>query len=577
MKSFKEYRKYLVHFILWVANLTILLFPLNAIDVPAIQRQQIEQQRQIQREQSLETQQRLDRPLSLGNDTWTDTAVDDQTACVLIKQIEPAEFTHLTHRQRQTLIEPYQNRCLTMKAIQQLIEAVMRYYQTQGWITTQVGLAMPQNKLKQNILVLSIHEGLVERVELNSDVHNPVLLKHLLFDDLVNEPLNMRSWERRLEHINRLASHQAKLTIKPGIKKQHSIIEINDTTRPVTPLSLSIDNSGAEATGKNKVKLSFFQDDFLLPLGRLNLGYGESAHVDETQLFSDSYSLGYSFPYHGFLWEYAASKSDYRTHQTLDNGDIFYSLGQTTEQSFYTAYEIFRNNQGKNSVKLGLTLRDEVSETEILDIRTESEVGTRKLSIASLAYQHLVYLGEQTLYINPSVRLGLNDFDALSDDDVDYNEKAQFKSLGLYGYLITPIKLADKKLRWQTTWDMQVSEDNLFGSEQFGVGGQYSVRGFKEESLSGKSGFWIQNEWLLSLNNWLDLQGTPDFHISGFLDYGELHSNQYTNHKFAGAGMKLASYHQNLIFSLTLAKALVVPEVLDNEGWVAHFSFGIQF
>jgi hemolysin activation/secretion protein len=43
----------------------------------------------------------------------------------------------------------------------------------------------------------------------------------------------------------------------------------------------------------------------------------------------------------------------------------------------------------------------------------------------------------------------------------------------------------------------------LFAAQSFSIGGQGSVRGFKDESIAAKSGFYIQNSLSTNLNQWL--------------------------------------------------------------------------
>jgi hemolysin activation/secretion protein len=58
---------------------------------------------------------------------------------------------------------------------------------------------------------------------------------------------------------------------------------------------------------------------------------------------------------------------------------------------------------------------------------TKSEVGSRKLSVLSLGYEHSFQLSDKsTLYLNPSISRGIDAFDALNDDESGLDLKAQF-------------------------------------------------------------------------------------------------------------------------------------------------------
>jgi hemolysin activation/secretion protein len=58
------------------------------------------------------------------------------------------------------------------------------------------------------------------------------------------------------------------------------------------------------------------------------------------------------------------------------------------------------------------------------------------------------------------------------------------------------------------------------------IGGQGSVRGFKDESIAAKSGFYIQNSLSTNLNQWLG-EANDNSQITGtiFFDYGRVYPN----------------------------------------------------
>jgi len=49
-------------------------------------------------------------------------------------------------------------------------------------------------------------------------------------------------------------------------------------------------------------------------------------------------------------------------------------------------------------------------------------------------------------------------------------------------------------LNHKLTFDSQYSLDSLYSTEQFGVGGRYTVRGFEESQVTGDHGYYIQND-----------------------------------------------------------------------------------
>ena len=72
--------------------------------------------------------------------------------------------------------------------------------------------------------------------------------------------------------------------------------------------------------------------------------------------------------------------------------------------------------------------------------------------------------------------------------------RAQFFKQTYGANLSRPFKLAGQEFALQSTLSAQHSRDVLYGTEQFLVGGPFSVRGFRHTSIAGDSGFYWRNE-----------------------------------------------------------------------------------
>jgi hemolysin activation/secretion protein len=90
-----------------------------------------------------------------------------------------------------------------------LIKKLQNIYQDNGFVSTKVGLSVPQTKLQQGILDISIKTGFTDSINFNSQIiDNTAFAKQLIFDDLIDKPLNINDVNKRINHINRLNSHQ---------------------------------------------------------------------------------------------------------------------------------------------------------------------------------------------------------------------------------------------------------------------------------------------------------------------------------------------------------------------------------
>ncbi|MTC50436.1 hypothetical protein GKR59_12395 [Providencia alcalifaciens] len=75
-------------------------------------------------------------------------------------------------------------------------------------------------------------------------------------------------------------------------------------------------------------------------------------------------------------------------------------------------------------------------------------------------------------------------------------------------------------LTYLTSFFGQYSPDNLYGIERISIGGQYSVRGYHEQALSGNRGGYWRNE----INKDIANTAIGQLRFIGALDYGFISS-----------------------------------------------------
>ena len=107
----------------------------------------------------------------------------------------------------------------------------------------------------------------------------------------------------------------------------------------------------------------------------------------------------------------------------------------------------------------------------------------------------------------------------------------------------------------------QYSEDELYGSEQFAVGGYDSVRGFRDYFLTGNSGYYFRNSATFNVGSLISplmttspayLANLSKFKLQPFYDYGFVSiQHNHTSGRLAGTGIKTIFESQYFTASLT--------------------------
>lgn len=110
---------------------------------------------------------------------------------------------------------------------------------------------------------------------------------------------------------------------------------------------------------------------------------------------------------------------------------------------------------------------------------------------------------------------------------------------------------------WRVSGQYQVASGNLVPSEQLGMGGAYTVRGYEERSASGSEGFLVTNELRapsFSLGQFLDKSAKDQMQLLAFFDYGQTSNRDLLRNedphvllKSAGAGLR---YQVSRFFTL---------------------------
>lgn len=123
-----------------------------------------------------------------------------------------------------------------------------------------------------------------------------------------------------------------------------------------------------------------------------------------------------------------------------------------------------------------------------------------------------------------------------------------------------------------TELDSQYAYQTLYGSEQFSVGGYYSVRGFRENYINGDSGYYFRNKAIFNVGSLMavfsnkneglivnNLSYLNKFSIEPFYDYGYV-KNKFTDNgsdgRLSGAGIKTIFNSKYFTASLTYSQAV---------------------
>jgi hemolysin activation/secretion protein len=442
-----------------------------------------EQQREQQRIRELEERARKPRGEDLAPKPAPPPKTDDR--CFDIREVVLEGVTKLSAADQAELTRPYTGRCVGLGEVNELLQKITNLYVSRGFTTSRVYI--PEQDMSTGVLKILVLEGLVEKILLDGD---GVSLR-MAFPDLEGRVFNLREFEQGIDQINRLRSNSATMDIEPGAAPGASIVRIKNAPAKRWSLGLSVDNTGSKPTGYYQAAVVAGLDN---PLGLndyLNLSYRQNPDADEGAKLSRAQSLFYAVPYGA--WMFSANASSFDSASRIQGAVVnFLSTSENVSKGVKAERVMLRDQFLKLSLSTGLTHKDNRSylNGELVGINSRELTvwdGNANLSVNAWGGLWSFDLG---------FAQGLDAASALQDAPglPPQAPRAQYFKQTFGANLSMPLKVGDTTLSWQSTALGQHSRDVLYGTEQILVGGPFSVRGFRQTSISGDSGYYWRNE-----------------------------------------------------------------------------------
>ncbi|CAD5358836.1 Outer membrane transporter CdiB [Enterobacter cancerogenus] len=533
--------------------------PLSPADRNTIQQQQQQllQENQRQREE-------LERSVVLPGSAKPVNVPSTQGPCFVISRIELSGATLFSPSTKKSLIAPWVNQCLDIARLNTLTNAISDWYISRGYITSRAFLT--EQDLSSGVLHLTVLEGKLQQIRLEGV---PARTLKMTFPGLEGKILNLRAIEQGMEQLNRVRQRPVEIEILPGDTQGYSIVNL--TATPEFPLnaSASFDNSGQKSTGTGQLSGALYGNNLLGLADKWFISGGRSSDFSNSH-DAQNFAAGLSVPYGYGLLDYSYSWSNYLS--TLDNnGYLWQSTGDSETHRLSGSWVLFRNGDIKTGVSLGVTHRINHNYLDNVLLATSS----RKLSSLSLGINHTQKIASGVATFNPTFTQGVPWFGAENDNDKHGDvPKAEFRKWSINSSFQRPV--ADK-LWWLSSVYFQWSPDRLYGSERLTLGGESSVRGFKEQYLSGDNGGYWRNELNYSL---FTLPWVGDIGAMASIDGGWLKKDgfdRYASGTLWGAALGLTSANRWLTSQFTLGTPLDYPAWLAPDHLIINYRVSVAF
>ena len=515
---------------------------------------------------------------------------DEASPCFPISEVElvgeeAAKFRFaLNHALRQTHFVP--GKCLHAGDINQIMSLAQNALIGRGYTTTRI-LAAPQD-LNSGKLQLTLIPGYLRSIRIDRYNDNQTHAGRIAafqnkFPTRSNNLLNLRDLEQGLENLKRLPTAEADLQIIPVEGEPNQSDVVVQWRQRLLPyrVSVGMDNSGSEATGKYQGNITFSADN---PFGLSDMfyvNYGRSIGnvPDETDSSGSlkkggthNYALHYSVPFGKWTW--AFNHSGYRYHQAVAGLSAAYDYnGKSYNTDLGFNRLIYRDAKRKTHVGAKLWTRETQSYIDDAEITVQ-----RRRTAGWLAeLSHKEYIGNSTAQFKIAYKRGTGMSDALLAPEEAFGEgTSRMKIWTASADVNTPFQIGKQLFAYDTSVHAQWNKTPLTSQDKLAIGGRYTVRGFDGEmSLSAERGWYWRNDlsWQFKPGHLLYF-GADVGHVSG--QSAQWLSGQTLVGTVVGihGQMKLGG---NLHYDIFTGRALKKPESFQSRKWASSFQVGYTF
>lgn len=410
--------------------------------------------------------------------------------CRDIREIRVDGATLLPEAERAAIASEFAGRCLGVRELEAILARLTRHYIDRGYVTTRAYL--PAQDLRTGTLRVQVVEGSIERFEVDSP-RAGAQWPPGAFPAEPGDLLNLRDLEQGIDQLNRLASNDAQLDLRPGSRPGQSVVVVRNRARTPVRLFLTWDNLGTRATGRQSVSATLGLDSLLGLNELISLTHRESVpHDPEHQSRADAFA--FSIPWGYTTFSFDLSESRYANLIAAVGGGLL-SEGRTTSGGLTLDRVVYRDQASR----LSLTGRLGVQDSRSWLAGQFLAVASRQQTTLDLAASGFTAALGGIFNARLGVTRGLPVLGGMDDPAnlPDILPHARFTKANLDLGFNRRFRVADRPLLWSSQFSAQHAFDTLFGAQQIAIGGVSSVRGFVDNSLSGDHGLLWRNELAL--------------------------------------------------------------------------------
>ncbi|WP_242063025.1 ShlB/FhaC/HecB family hemolysin secretion/activation protein [Nostoc sp. FACHB-145] len=441
---------------------------------------------------------------------------------IRVDRFDVVGSTVFSREQLAAVTKEFTGKPITFAELLRVSDAVTKLYTDKGYISS--GAFIPANqtfKARGSIVQVQVIEGSVESIEVRGLKRlNPDYVRSRIAV-ATGKPLNVNKLLQALQLLQLdplIQNISAELAA--GSRPGTSVIDVRAAEAKTFNLQVSLNNNRVPSIGSFQRQIQLTQAN-LLGLGDgISIGY---ANTDGSNDFDVSYTLPVN-PYNGTLqFQY-----NYTTSNVIEKPfDILDIEGRSQDFALTFRQPIVQTPTTEFAVGITANRREsDIGYLEPLVGRREpfpspgSENGETRLSVLRFFQDWTQRNSRQVIAARSQFSFGIDAFNATHSDTVGPPDSTFFSWRGQAQW----VRLLAPDTLFLVRADAQLADRALVPLEQFGLGGQQTVRGYRQDLLLTDNAFFASAELRYPILRAPQLGGGI-LQITPFVDFGTAYNS----------------------------------------------------
>ncbi|MEM7727190.1 MAG: ShlB/FhaC/HecB family hemolysin secretion/activation protein [Cyanobacteria bacterium P01_A01_bin.45] len=485
----------------------------------------------------------------------TEPTIENLSGDILVKEFEVEGSTVFSQEKLLEILKPFTERQLSFSELMQARSAITKLYVDKGYITS--GALIPPQTITDGTIKIKVVEGGLESININGLKRlNSSYIRNRIASS-AKKPVNI---PRLLESLRILQSDplikNLSAELMSGSGTGSNILDITLKENRTFGSSLTIDNGRSPSVGSIRRRAQLQQANLLGFGDNLNVGY---TNTDGSNGIDAIYSLPINSRNVKIEFSYGNTNS-----KVIE--DPFNSLDIISNSRYYELtlrQPLFQSSS--EEFNLGITASRRESKASFLEdeqpfpsIGADDE-GRTRISAIRFFQEWTKRSSTQVIAARSQFNVGFNAFNATINDGVPDSRFLSWRGQAQWVRLLAPDTLLFVR------GDVQLADNTLVPTEQFGNGGFGSVRGYRQDLLLTDNGALLSAELRLPIlkKSQSLLQVVPFFDIGTSWNSGS--SNNPVNSTLAAVGLGL-QFSQGNILSARLDWGIPLISVDSDQG-----------